>query len=111
MPRPKGSKNKVKIEKIPVDYDLSIAEVSAGRDALASEIESITANINSLREDLKAKKKEFKSTDKRIAGLQAKKAKADQKAAEEAAEKAAIDIVKKALAEGTSADEIMELLK
>lgn len=111
MPRPKGSKNKAKIEKIPVDYALSIAEVSSARDALVSEIDSITANITTLKADLKAKKKELKSTEKRIAGLEAKKAAADQKAAEEAAEKTAIDIVKKALAEGTSADEIMELLK
>ena len=36
---------------------------------------------------------------------------ADQKAAEATAEKEAIDLVKKALANGTTVDDILELLK
>lgn len=53
----------------------------------------------------------MKSAEKEVGKLQAKKAKADQKAAEEAKKTEAEDVLKKLLASGVSADEILEKLK
>lgn len=59
----------------------------------------------------KAKETELKKLNKEIVKLEAKKVAADQKAAEEAKQAKAVDLVKQALANGTTADEILELLK
>ena len=111
MPRPKGSKNKPKTVKAIVDFAAQIAEKQAAKEAVAAEIASITANINALKADLKTKKAELKSIDKEIAKLEAKKAKADAKAAEVAKKAEAEDVLKKLLASGISADEILSKLK
>ena len=54
---------------------------------------------------------ELKSAEKEVAKLEAKKAKADQKAAEEAKKAEAEDVLKKLLASGMSVDEILAKLK
>ena len=72
---------------------------------------SITANIDTLKADLKEKKASLKAIDKEIVKLEAKKAKADAKAAEEAKKTEAESVLKKLLAEGMSADEILAKLK
>ena len=54
---------------------------------------------------------QIKQTEKKIAKLEAKKAAADQKAAEAAKKNEAEAVLKKLLAEGMSADEILEKLK
>lgn len=59
--------------------------------------------ISSTYDDLVAQKE--------LTKLEAKKAAADQKAAEEAKKNEAENLVKKLLAEGVSADEILEKLK
>ena len=56
-------------------------------------------------------KSALKRTEKEVASLEAKKAKADAKAAEEAKKAEAESVVKKLLASGMSADEILEKLK
>ena len=71
----------------------------------------ITANIDSLKADLKEKKASLKVIDKEIFKLEAKKAKADAKVAEEAKKAEAEAVLKKLLAEGMSADEILAKLK
>ena len=106
MPRTKGSKNRPKS-----DFASQVAEKQAAREALFAEIASITANMDSLKADLKEKKASLKSIDKEIVKLEAKKAKADAKAAEEAKKAEAESILKKLLAEGMSADEILAKLK
>ena len=78
---------------------------------IAAEIASITANIDALKADLKTKKAELKSIDKEIVKLEAKKAKADAKTAEEAKKAEAESVLKKLLAQGVSADEILAKLK
>ena len=88
MPRTKGSKNKPKT-------------VTA----------SITANIDTLKADLKVKKVALKKVEKEVEMLEAKKAKADAKAAEDAKKAEAESVLKKLLAEGMSADEILTKLK
>ena len=109
MPRTKGSKNKPKA--MTADYATQITEKQSAKEALAVEITSITANIDSLKADLKEKKASLKAIDKEIVKLEAKKAKADAKAAEEAKKAEAESVLKKLLAEGISADEILAKLK
>ena len=109
MPRTKGSKNKPKT--VTADFATQIAEKQSAREALSAEIASITANMDSLKTDLKEKKVSLKTIDKEIVKLEAKKAKADAKAVEEAKKTEAESVLKKLLAEGMSADEILAKLK
>ena len=109
MPRMKGSKNKPKT--VTADFASQIAEKQSEREALSAEIASITANIDTLKVDLKEKKASLRSIDKEIVKLEAKKEKADAKAAEEAKKIEAESVLKKLLAEGMSADEILAKLK
>ena len=53
----------------------------------------------------------YTKVEKEVATLEAKKAKADAKAAEEAKKTEAESVVKRLLASGMSADEILEKLK
>ena len=110
MPRTKGSKNRPKTN-ITKDYASQIAEKQESIVFLTAEIASITANIETLKADLKEKKASLKAIDKEIVKLEAKKAKADAKAAEEAKKTEAESVLKKLLAEGMSADEILAKLK
>lgn len=109
MPRTKGSKNKAKT--VNVNFATQIAEKQSAREALSVEIASITANIDSLKVDMKEKKVTLKAIDKEIARIEAKKIKAETKAAESAKKAEAEDVLKKLLASGVSADEILEKLK
>ena len=109
MPRTKGSKNKPKT--VTADFATQIAEKQTAKEALTAEIASITANIDDLKADLKAKKAALKKVEKELAKLEDKKAATDQKAAEAAKKTEAEDLVKKLLAEGVSADEILAKLK
>lgn len=109
MPRTKGSKNKPKT--VTADFATQIAEKQSAKEAVSAEIVSITANIDTLKADLKTKKTELKSIDKEIARIKAKKVKAETKAAESAKKAEAEDVLKKLLASGVSADEILEKLK
>ena len=109
MPRPKGSKNKPKI--VTADFATQIAEKQSAEEALTAEIASIAANIDTLKADLKVKKTALKKAEKEVAMLEAKKAKADAKAVEEAKKTEAESVLKKLLAEGMSADEILAKLK
>ena len=84
MPRTKGSKNRPKTNN---DYATQIAEKQETIASLNTEIASITANIDTLKADLKEKKTALKKAEKEVAMLEAKKTKADAKAAEEAKKK------------------------
>lgn len=64
-----------------------------------------------MKVDLKAKRVALKSAEKEVDKLEAKRAKADQKAAEEAKKAEAESVLKKLLAEDMSADEILAKLK
>lgn len=108
MPRTKGSKNR---PKLTTDYASQIAEKRESIASLTSEITSITANIGTLKADLKEKKVALKSAQKELTSLERKKSIADAKAAEEAKKTEAESVLKKLLAEGMSADEILAKLK
>ena len=60
---------------------------------------------------MKEKKTALKKAEKEVASLEAKKAKEDAKAAEEAKKAEAESVLKKLLAGGMSADEILAKLK
>ena len=72
MPRTKGSKNKPKVTK---DYASQIAEKQETIASLNTETASITANIDTLKADLKEKKIALKKGEKEAASMEAKKAK------------------------------------
>lgn len=76
-----------------------------------TEITTITANIDALKADLKEQKTVLKKAEKEVASLEAKKAKADAKAAEAAKKVESEAVLKKLLASGMTADEILERLK
>ena len=102
-PRTKGSKNKTKISQI--------AEKQYTITSLTTEIAAIIANIDTLKADLKEKKVALKKAEKEVVKLEAKKSAAEQKAAEEAKKAEAESVVKKLLASGMSAEEILKKLK
>lgn len=111
MPRPKGSKNKPKTVKTTIDFAAQLSEKQSAKEVASAEIASITANIDVLKADLKTKKAALKSIDKEIARIEAKKIKAETKAAESAKKAEAEDVLKKLLASGMTADEILAKLK
>ena len=108
MPRTKGSKNKPKTTN---DYVSQITEKQKFIASLTVEITSVTANFDTLKAELKEKKTALKTAQKELTKLEAKKAAADRKAAEAAKKNEAENLVKKLLAEGVSADDIIEKLK
>lgn len=86
IPRPKGSKNKSpKKVKITSATGLAtlIADKSSAKEALAAEITTLTSNLSALKAELKDKTAALKAIDKELAKLEAQKAEADAKAAEE----------------------------
>ena len=102
MPRTKGSKNRVTAS---TDFDAQIAKLQKDKAMLeeglsktAAQIEELKTDIKSLREGLKPQKAEIKQTEREIAKLEAKKAEAEV-------------VLKKLLASGMTADEILEKLK
>lgn len=113
MPRTKGGKNHSKF-----DLAAQLAKLQKDKTTLeeglskpVAQIEELKTDIKSLRESLKPQKAEIKQVDKEIAKLEAKKAVAGAKAAEAAMKAEAEDVLKKLLASGMSADEILAKLK
>ena len=115
MPRTKGSKNRVTAS---TDFDAQIAKLQKDKVTLeeglsktVAHIEELKTDVKSLNADLKAKKASVKKLDKEVAKLEARQAAAAQKAAEASKKAEAEDVLKKLLASGVSADEILEKLK
>ena len=112
MPRPKGSKNKVKTATVPTsDFTSLITEKTAAKDALVADIATLEENVNNLKNELKEKKVELKKLDTELSKLEAKKAEADAKAAAEAQKAELEETIQKLMADGVSAAEILEKLK
>ena len=111
MARPKGSKNKICTVKATVDYVAVVAEKAAEKENLESEVSALTANIDDLKTQLKAKKIELKTATKELTKAESKKAAAEAKAAEEAKKSEAEDMLKKLLASGITAEEILAKLQ
>ncbi|MFR1909242.1 MAG: hypothetical protein ACLTJ2_09740 [Faecalibacterium sp.] len=105
MARPKGSKNKARTVKASVDYVAVIAEKAAKKEKIESEVATLTANLDDLKTQLKAKKAELKAATKELAKAENKKAAAEAKKGE------AEDVLKKLLASGMTAEEILAKLQ
>ena len=111
MPRPKGSKNKVKSTISTADFDALIAEKSSSTEALVADIATLEENLTSIREELKAKKAELKRLDTELGKLEEQKAAFDAREAEEAKKAELEEMIQKLMADGVSAAEILEKLK
>lgn len=111
MARPKGSKNKTVTRKTVVDYAAVIAEKAAAKEKIESEVAAMIANIDDLKAQLKMKKDELKAATKELTKAEAKKAAIEKKAAEEAKKDEAEDVLKKLLASGMTAEEILAKLQ
>ena len=112
MPRPKGSKNKVKpTTSTQLDFTSLIAEKSSTKEALVSDIATLEENLTSIREELKAKKAELKTVEKELGKLEEQKAAFDAAQAEEAKKAELEETIQKLMADGVSAAEILEKLK
>ena len=75
MPRTKEARISPKL--VTADFATQIAEKQSAKEALSAEIASITANIDTLKAELKEKKTALKKAEKEVATLEAKKAKAE----------------------------------
>ena len=112
MPRPKGSKNKVKSTNTQsIDFTSLIAEKSSAKEALGADIATLEENLTGIREELKSKKAELKKLDTELSKLEAQKAEADAKAAAEVQKAELQEAIQKLMADGVSAAEILEKLK
>ena len=111
MPRPKGSKSKVKSTTSQLDFTSLIAEKAAAKESLTADITALEENVNNLKNELKEKKVELKKLDAELGKLEAQKAEADAKAAAEAQKAELEETIQKLMATGVSAAEILEKLK
>ena len=101
MPRTRGSKNRTKI-----DFEAQIAKLQKDKSLLEEGVTKTVAQIEELKTDIKSMRESLKPQRAEI-----KQVEADQKVAEEAKKSEAEAVVKKLLAGGMSADEILEKLK
>lgn len=111
MPRPKGSKNKVKPTTQSIDFTSLIAEKSSTKEALVADIATLEENLTGIREELKSKKAELKKLDTEITKLEEQKAAFDAAEAEKAKKAELEETIQKLMADGVSAAEILEKLK
>ena len=111
MPRPKGSKNKVKPTTQPTDFTSLIAEKSSTKEALVADIATLEENLANIKAGLKAKKADLKAVEKELAKLEEQKAAFDAREAEEAKKAELEEMIQKLMADGVSAAEILEKLK
>lgn len=109
MPRPKGSKNKPKLNKLATaaDYTAAIEAKNAEKAQLEQNISETIDQINSLKTQLKTNRAALKAAEKAIDKLESKKANADAKATLEAQKTELDSAVQKLLADGMSMDEIL----
>lgn len=116
MPRTKGSKNKMKTA--GSDYAALIAQAQKEKEEAEAEvaktnasIEELKTDLQSMKETLKMQKADVKAAEKKLTKLEEKKAKADIAAEAEAKKIQAQEMINQLLADGMSADEILEKLK
>ena len=111
MARPKGSKNALRTKKSNIDYEAIVAEKTAAKEQIETEIAALSDNISVLKEQLKSKKSALKVAVKELSKAEAKKVAAEKKAAEESKKAEAESVLKKLLASGISADDIIAKLQ
>lgn len=110
MPRPKGSKNKVKPTTQSIDFTSLIAEKSSSKEALVADIAALDENLAALKSDLKAKKAELKTVEKGLGKLEEQKAEVEAREAEEAKKAELERVLQQLMADDVSVAEILEKL-
>ena len=78
MARPKGSKNAVRTKKANIDYAAIVAEKTAAKEQIETEIAALSDNISTLKEQLKSKKSALKVAAKELSKAEAKKVVAEK---------------------------------
>ena len=73
MARPKGSKNAVRTKKANIDYAAIVAEKTAAKEQIETEIAALSDNISALKDQLKSKKSALKVATKDLSKAEAKK--------------------------------------
>ena len=111
MAGPKGSKNAVRTKKANIDYAAIVAEKTAAKQQIKTENAELTNNISTQKEQLKSKKSALKVAAMELSKAEAEKVAAEKKAAEESKKAEAESVLKKLLASGMSADEIVAKLQ
>lgn len=79
MARPKGSKNAVRTKKANIDYAAIVAEKTAAKEQIETEIAALSDNISTLKEQLKSKKSALKVAAKELSKAEAKKVAAEKR--------------------------------
>ena len=109
MPRPKGSKNKKKIQPA-AQIAAQIAVQQEAKQALEADVDAVLAEIEDKKAILKGKKKEIRKVEKDILALEAKRAEAEAIETAVAQKEEIQSVVSKLISSGKSADEILDLL-
>ena len=73
MARPKGSKNALRTKKANIDYEAIVAEKTAAKEQIETEIAALSDNISVLKEQLKSKKSALKVAVKELSKAEAKR--------------------------------------
>ena len=79
MARPKGSKNAVRTKKANIDYAAIVAEKTAAKEQIETEIAALSDNISALKDQLKSKKSALKVATKDLSKAEAKKVAAEKR--------------------------------
>ena len=101
----------IKNTQIKLVHAAIVAEKTAAKEQIETEIAALSDNISTLKEQLKGKKSALKVAAKELSKAEAKKEAAEKKAAEESKKAEAESVLKKLLASGMSADEIIAKLQ
>ena len=106
MPRPKGSKNKVKTPVVIIDYAAELEKKISEKNTLELE-----ADVDGLKVQLKEKKTALKALDKDIAALEQKKSRQDAEALRKAQKEEIDKAIQQLLDDGMSMEEVLNKLK
>ena len=105
MPRPKGSKNKVKKNVTPLEQLLT------EKNAALAAIETLTVAVDDAQAALKAKKSELKAAQKKLKNLEKQESAAAAQAEQQQRKVEAEKLASAFMESGKSLEEILELLK
>lgn len=100
----------MRTKKAKIDYAAIIAEKTAAKEQIETEIVALSDNISALKDQLKSKNLRWR-LQQRIFLKQRQKGCSRKKAAEESKKAEAESVLKKLLASGMSADEIIAKLQ
>ncbi len=109
MSRPKGSKNK-KTLLSEAQLDDKIAAAEAVRKKLVKEEQILSNALENAKVQLKAKRKELRTTERQLAQLRLRKSQADADAAAAVQKKEIEKVVSSLVSSGRSAEEILDML-